>query len=1115
MVQECLDGYGEVDGLEEDRRSGGGLSISGDEVPPVSAPTLRGERPEVESIFTALGEMWVHGVEVDWTGVLDGRGFTHVELPSYAFQRKRFWLDGGSGAGDVRSIGLESIDHPLLGAVVELAGGEGWLFSGRVSLKDSAWLLDHVVMDTILFPGTGLLDIVVCAGQAIGCDVVRELVLEAPLVFDGVQDMRLQVMVGGSQRDGERSVSVFSCPGDRSDVLDGGSVDGEGWTRHASGVLVATGSEDANASRDLAFGSSVGADAMWPPQGANRIEVDDLYERLADVGLDYGPAFQGLTGAWQRGDEIFCEASLLEEHMARAGSFAVHPALLDSALHGVGLLNTGGWSSDRAQGKADMRLPFSWENVRVVRNGARSLRVRLAIPSERNNRVDAEGEADRSDGVVSLVAVDESGMPVVSVGSLLTRVVSSEQLQAMRGNPSESLFDVQWRGLQTGVSTGDAFGASEDWVLLGSDDSRLGHVLGNTGTGVRVHKDLHALREATDDSQASAPEVVLMDATDSAINESYGGEDTPIDGDLAARAKVIACAVLSVLQDWISDERFAESRLVLVSSEAVRAGIDDRLAGLSSSGVWGMVRSAQSEHPGRLMLIDIDRREGGEGIEETQLGVLLKTAIASREPQLAIRDGVVLVPMLARVTMGAMDGAVDDDDDARESNANAKSVAVGAGGSILITGGTGGLGALVARHLVVEHHVGCVVLVSRSGLKAPGADELKAELVRLGAQVHVAACDVSNREAVAGLLEEIPVEFPLRGVIHAAGALDDGMIGSLTSESVERVFAPKVEGAWNLHELTADMDLSMFMLFSSGAGTMGAPGQSNYAAANAFLDSLAAYRRARGLQGTSIAWGLWEQAGGMTSGLEVADMARLARTGVIALTAAEGLELFDAACGSSEASLVAARFDKRVLRADARAGMLHVLLRGMTRTPAQRVADDGSLMRQLAGLSEVEQESLILDLVRREVATVLGHMSHTTIDPHIAFKDLGFDSLAAVELRNRLNAATGLRLSATLIFDYPNAAVLTHRLRDELRPSNAELAGESEETEVRKVLASIPLGRLRRAGLLDMLLQLGDHVDPAERSAAVDDPDTVDTMGIEDLVLAATRGSEGEADERI
>ncbi len=356
-------------------------------------------------------------------------------------------------------------------------------------------------------------------------------------------------------------------------------------------------------------------------------------------------------------------------------------------------------------------------------------------------------------------------------------------------------------------------------------------------------------------------------------------------------------------------------------------------------------------------------------------------------------------------------------------------------GTVLVTGGTGMLGGLVAGHLAATGRARQLVLAGRSGPAAPGVPALAAGLAAAGAGVLVAACDTADRSAVAGLVAGIPAGCPLTGVVHAAGVLDDGTVGSLSPARVDGVMRPKADAAWCLHELTSDCDLSSFVMFSSAAATFGSPGQGNYAAGNAFLDGLASYRRSLGLPGVSLAWGLWAEASGMTGHLGGGDRARIGA----GLSAEQGLALLDAAAGRAEAVLVPVELDLAVLRAAARSGSgeVPVLLRGLAGGPGRRQAATASaagtgLAGRLAGLGSADRERVLTDLVRGEAAAVLGHASPEAVEAGRAFKDLGFDSLTAVELRNRLNAATGLVLPATVVFDYPSPAVLAQFLRVQL-----------------------------------------------------------------------------------
>jgi mycoketide-CoA synthase len=361
-------------------------------------------------------------------------------------------------------------------------------------------------------------------------------------------------------------------------------------------------------------------------------------------------------------------------------------------------------------------------------------------------------------------------------------------------------------------------------------------------------------------------------------------------------------------------------------------------------------------------------------------------------------------------------------------------------GTVLVVGGTGTLGALLARHLVIQHGVRRLVLAGRRGPDAPGAAELRDELTALGAEVRVAACDAADRSALARLLAGIDT---LTGVVHAAGVLDDGVIASLSEDQLDVVLTPKVDAAVNLHELTRDRDLALFALYSSTSGVLGVVGQGNYAAANAFLDGLAERRRAEGLPAVSLAWGFWEQASGMTGHLKQGDRARVTRTGVRALSGLQGLALFDLAVTLDEPLLLPVRLDLPTLRGLADSGLLPALYRTLVRRAARpaaeaaEVAGDGFLDR-VARLSRGEQDRAFLDLVVAHTATVLGHQSAAAIDPDRGFLELGFDSLTAVELRNRLNAAAGLRLPSTLIFDHPTPVVLAQFLRLELELDEVE-----------------------------------------------------------------------------
>ncbi|MFF5257289.1 type I polyketide synthase, partial [Streptomyces leeuwenhoekii] len=366
-------------------------------------------------------------------------------------------------------------------------------------------------------------------------------------------------------------------------------------------------------------------------------------------------------------------------------------------------------------------------------------------------------------------------------------------------------------------------------------------------------------------------------------------------------------------------------------------------------------------------------------------------------------------------------------------------------GTVLITGGTGALGAHVARWMVrrgAEH----LLLVSRSGREAKGAGELSAELTAMGARVTVAACDVADRGALAELLATaVPADRPLGVVVHAAGVVDDGVLDALTPERLEGVLAAKAVGARNLHELTRGADLSAFVVFSSAAATFGSGGQGAYVAANAYVEALAAHRRGLGLPATAVAWGAWA-GGGMAADAEAAT--RLDRRGIRPMDTELALSALGQVLDRNETCLTVADIDwERLPAADGLARLLSDIPEARLARPATGTEAPGSLRARLAALEPAERDRVLLDLVRTHTATVLGHRTATAVPADRAFRDLGFGSLNAVELRNGLNAATGLRLPSTLVFDYPNPSALATHLGTLLR------TGEDEAPAGRPVAA--------------------------------------------------------------
>ncbi|MET0237503.1 MAG: type I polyketide synthase [Kibdelosporangium sp.] len=915
---------------------------------------LRKNRPETNAIATALTQVHVSGGAVDWPEFFTGSHAGRVALPTYAFQRERYWIDAATASSDVAGVGQVAAGHPMLGAVIQSPDSDSVMFTGRLSTGSQPWIADHDVHGSVLLPGTGFVELAIHAGDHVGCPVLEELTLQAPLTLPEQGGVAIQVIVGAADDTGRRTIRIYS------------QSDQEQWIRHADGILAHT---SVTPDFDL---------TQWPPAGAVPEDSEGIYEMLADRGFNYGPVFQGLRAAWRRDDEIYAEIALPAQAKPDAERFGIHPALLDATMHALGF---GGLGADSDHGQA--LLPFSWNGVTLHATGADMVRVRLAA-------------ADGLRNAVSLAIADNTGTPVASVDALVLRPVSPQQLDT----GTDSLLRIAWNQVPAGAPS-------------------------------------------------ELPDVLML--------ESPAGE-------VPGAVRWILDQTLAAVQWALLDEK--SPRLVIVTKNAI-ATREGEAVDIRQAPAWGVLRAAQAENPNRFVLVDLDDDEASHEI--------LSAAVATGEPEIAVRGGEVLVPRLVRTAAGA------DRPQWRD------------GGTVLITGGTGGLGALVARHLVSGHGVKNLVLTSRNGINAPGARDLRTDLTKLGANVTVTACDVSDRDALAELVDGLD----LTGVVHAAGLAHNGLVGALSSEQMHTVLQPKADAAWYLHELTKDKDLAAFVLFSSAGGLVLAAGQGNYAAANVFLDALAAQRAFEGLPATSMAFGLWGVDTGLSQYLSEADLQRMNRNGMPALSAGEGLALFDAALASGQAQLVPLRVDLAALRA--REDEIPALLRGLAPTIRRRAAgrSEGTQQLQLANLPEDERDKVVLGLVRAYAAEVLGFGDVDAIDPDGGFLEAGFDSLTAVELRNRINSATGLSLPAMSVFDARNPAELARVICSQMtRTRQPVAAAQQAETLYDLFLKAIVDGNLHKGlSLLKAVAALRPEFHSPEDLTEFPEPVTFTTSG--------------------
>ncbi|MFI9503781.1 SDR family NAD(P)-dependent oxidoreductase [Nocardia sp. NPDC052566] len=1133
---------------------------------PGGVALIRRDRDEIRTALGALGELFTHGVAVDWTTLTPQAPRTAI--PTTAFRHRSYWLPADTSAGHADGLGQTTWPHPVLRAVIESPETGGAVLTGR--LAGQSWLADHVVSGTALAPGAAIAELALQAGKATGCPILAELVLETPLAVDGDRDVR--VAVGAADDNGRRPVTVYARAG------------GAEWTRHASGYL------------DTATVSTETAPAgEWPPAGAEPVTLS--YAELAARGLDYGPAFQGVRSVWRRGGEWFAEIALPET--VDPTGFALHPALLDAALH-PGIL---------AAAPGAIHLPFVWTRLAVHREGARELRVRLAVVG---------------DGI-ELSATDRSGVPVFTLGSLVSKPVPTGSLA-----PQEHLFAVEW------IPVPPSGGTHGPVLRIPADDRPVREVLAEVLAALRdvaekpwsapltvvtapaetdpvaaavgglvraaqaEHPGRYLLAETDDpaavlpatgephvslvDGQFRAPRLVrrptaedrepwLLTVTGSGTADGItrtrlksrplgpgevriavraagvnfrdvlmalgvypgapdmGSEaagvvlevaaDVPgfrpgdrvfglIPDALATHAVADARTIVPIPDGWT----FAEAAAVPVTYLTAWYGLSDlgglragekvlvhaaaggvgtaavQLARYFGAEVYATASTAKQhlllerglpadhvadsrtlEFAERFPKVDVVLHSLAGEFTDASLGLLAaggrfldmgKTDIRSGVPGYRAFDLVEAGPerigeLLARIVVLLETGELslppitrwtaDRAPAAFRAMARAQHVgknvlvlpaALDPAGTVLITGGTGGLGALTAEHLVGAHGVRSVLLAARRGDRAPGADALRARLEGHGARVTFAACDVADRDQVAALLAAAPT--PLTAVVHTAGVLADGTLATVDETALDRVLRPKADALVHLDELTRRLDLAAFVVFSSAAGVFGNAGQAAYGAANACADAIAARRRAAGYPAVSLAWGPWDPAvGGMTAGLGAAEVRRLTSGGLSALTAAEGMRLFDAALGAERVRSIPLALDVSALRGAAVPPLLSELA-GPVSVRSRRAPE----VQDWSGVPARERSERLLALVRAEATAVLG-MDRILL-PDKAFRDAGLDSLTSVELRNRLGARIGVPLAATVVFDYPTAADLAAHVETLLFPPLAASVSVSAES---------------------------------------------------------------------
>ncbi len=954
---------------------------------PLRVPTLRRTQGDREQMLETLGRLYAAGAPIAWRAVAGERDLCRTALPGHPLRRRRFWLGSERSRSAVRP--RSDARAAWLGPRLHVAGLAA-VFDARADLPGWEVWSDHSARGEAVMPAAGLLELALAAARRVLGDgaALHDVQIPLPLWLDPGRCEAIQVLVS-ERRGAEASVSVHARGPDPE----------AGWTQHLRAR--------AKVDERVSHGSVRSAEALVEGRS---LDPAELYARLEQAGLSYGPAFRSVTALSVSEREAFVRLELPEGWSALPPHEAVAPSLLDGAFQAV-----AAWLPASAQAL----VPSSLDRVVCLGRG-RASAARLRVL-----RADALG------AVVDVELLDAQGAVQLAVHGLLLR--AAQWLSAPRASGLRSfVWEPSPAPLAAALLPSERVGG---WWLLDSGTplgESIAARLRAAGARVRVVTPASATRRVAADrfeidlADPQAFETLLEGDVPRGVLHLWALE--PGDGTAARapeRARSLCDGALGLLRALVSGERGASAQLWIVAAgaEAVRAGEAAPQLAPAAAALFGLARVVEFEHPElRCTTIDLDPADVASA------GDALWSELCSpgRGSRVAYRDGVRLAPRLAPApSTSATPHPIDAD------------------GAYLITGGVGALGLQVARWLV-EQGARHLTLVSRHD--AAPARQQQLELLQARCpDLRQRRADVSQREAVAEVLAEIRAQGrPLRGIFHLAGVLEDAPLLAIDSARLDAMLGAKLRGGWHLHELTADDPLSSFVLFSSIGSLVGLPGQGGYAAANAFLDALAHQRRARGLPAISINWSVWKGEGMAPS----AAQERLARRGFEALEPEAGLRALAAVLAANPAQIAVLSADEQALRAlDARS----------------RAAQPGSWREELRALPGSARVDQCVRRIRAVLRDVLGLEAAYEAASDAPLIDLGLDSLRAVELRNELARRTGLRLPASFAFDAATLRGAAVALVERLGLTEPAPGAEANAADLASLTSSELLGLVDRA----------------------------------------------------
>jgi len=994
-------------------------------------PSLRRGRADWEQMLQTLSALYVAGINVDWQGYDRDYLRQRVILPTYPFQQVRCWID--DGANNIPAVG----GHPLLGHRIPLAQGNQIVFDSVVSVESLPYLNDHRIHGLLLVPGAGHLSLVLLAAKELwgeGVLALSEVTFVHAFILPEDGAKRLQLVL---ESDGKTTASfrLFSCsytPTAGTDV----------WKLHVTGRvrLEPVSSDD---------GPRVSVDEIRQ-QCTEEIPIEQFYDTSRTIGFEWGPAFRGVKRLWRGDDAALGQIALPDLVVGEAVSYQLHPALLDACLQPF-IPSLPGAGVHASTG--DIYVPFGVDNF--VFYGPATTQM-WSYFKRRPSEHDVE-ETYTTD----VTLFDDNGKIIAVLNGLHLKRATEGTLRRMAHEETgEHLYELVWRSQTRTEQPPSQLPAEEInggnyWLLL-CDDSKFAEQIAAEAraAGEIVHKvclnsrryrqiddgvrkiDLsdentfsRVLGEIDELSQGKSLKVVhLLGAQVVAPVDAMSG------GELATIEQTLVSSLLQAVQGLATRNMMHRTHLCIVTAGCQAIGSEYAIHNIAAASLWGLSRVIAREYPElSVNCVDIDPTMD---VRDSSAMLRLDVALADREGALGYRQGQ---RYHARVIPN------------KTWTKAYRSVPFSGEASYWIVGGLGGIGLQLAERMA-EHGAKHLVL---SGRSAPSteASSLFERLMQNGTRISIIQGDVSKEDDVTRVLKHIASTMPpLKGVFHAAGVLDDGMLIQQRWSRFEKVLAPKVYGAWNLHRLTAALPLDYFVLFSSTASLLGPLGQANHAAANAFLDSLAHYRRFKGLPALSINWGAWGDVGAATTRVVVE---RMTTQGMGALYPSQGLDILEIILQQNNiAQAVAVKMDWNrflgLFKPGAEPSLFSDLANASTLKCDTRESPERqrSLAERLQAVVVGQRRGLLVSEILALVRKTLGIPASDTISLSQPLSELGLDSLLAVELRNALGTMIGSVLSATLIFDYPSIESLVVPLSEKLP---ADLFQENESRQSRQV----------------------------------------------------------------